>query len=232
MEKLNSGSYIIRVEKIPYLTEFDETPRFWYPHVTRDAWIDFYSRTVEIRPSECKENLPFCFSLPFLSLSLSDSSLSPLFPLPSFSFSFSFLFFSFSFLIHPQFLILFVPSSSLFISFHFLFFSFSSFSHSSFSLFSIFFLHFLFWISITRMDQVGEAYPHFPSWPLVITIFFFLIFFIFFFLFITSCNTWLNVSHLFQVHHMALAMCHSLGVPYGIHLIMPCVTRPSVSQKT
>ena len=27
--------------KIPYLVEFDETPRFWYPRVTLVAWIDF-----------------------------------------------------------------------------------------------------------------------------------------------------------------------------------------------
>ena len=156
-----------------------------------------------------------------LSLSLSDSSLSP------FYFSPSFLFFSFlSFLIHPHFLLLFVPSSSLFISFHFLF------SHFLFFL-SFFFLFLFFFIfsfllllaSPTRMDQVGETSPHFPPWPLVITMFFFLIFFIFFFPFITLCNTWLNVSHLFQVHHMTLAMCRSLGVPYGIHMIMSCVTR-------
>ena len=74
----------------------------------------------------------------------------------------------------------------------------------------------------------GGNFPHFPPWPLVITMFFF---FIFFFPFITSCNTWLNVSHLFQVYHMALSMCHSLGMPYGIHVIMPCVTRPSVPRK-
>ena len=103
------------------------------------------------------------------------------------------------------------------------FFSFSIFPFSLlFSSFFFFFFYFLLLLaSPTRVDQVGETSPHFPPWPLVITMFFFLIFFIFFFPFITSCNTWLNVSHLFQVHHMALAMCHSLGVPYSIYMIMP-----------
>ena len=107
---------------------------------------------------------------------------------------------------------------SILISFHFF----------PFSLIFLFLFspQFLFCITITHMDQVGETSPHFPPWPLVITMFFFLIFFIFFFPFITSCNTWLNVSHLFQVHHMDLAMCHSLEVPYGIHMIITCVTRP------
>ena len=47
--------------------------------------------------------------------------------------------------------------------------------------------------------------------------------FLIFFFFITSFNTWINVSHLFQVHHMAHAMCHSPRVPCGIHMIMSCV---------
>ena len=105
-------------------------------------------------------------------------------------------------LIHSYFIILFVPSLSLFISFHFLF--------------SFFFSFLLLLSSPTCMDQVGETSPHFPPWPLVITMFFFLIFFIFFFPFITSCNTWLNVSPLFQVHHMAHSMCHFPSVPCGI----------------
>ena len=29
--------------EIPYLVEFDETPRFWYQRVTRNAWINFIS---------------------------------------------------------------------------------------------------------------------------------------------------------------------------------------------
>ena len=67
--------------------EFDETPRFWYPRVACDELIDFYSWTIEIRPLECQENLPF------FSLSLSDSPLSLSLPC-----LLSFIFFSFSFL--------------------------------------------------------------------------------------------------------------------------------------
>ena len=119
--------------------EFDETPRFWYPHVARDVWIDFYSWTVEIRPSEGRENLPFCFSF----------SLYPI--LPSFL-SFSFL----SFLLHSHFLLLFVPSSFLFISFQFLFSHFLLFL-SFFFLFL--FLHFLFWITISYGSSGGNFPP-------------------------------------------------------------------------
>ena len=141
----------------------------------------------------------FLFLSP-ISLSLSLSLSLPLFALPSLLF---FLFFP-----YPPALPFLV--CSVLISFHF--FTFSLFSFSLISL-SFFFLHFLFWITITHMDQVGENFPHFPPWPLVITMFFFLISFIFFFPFITSCNTWFNVNHLFQVYHMALSICHSLGVP-------------------
>ena len=83
----------------------------------------------------------------------------------------------------------------------------------SFLIIFLFSSHFLLWFTLTRRDQVGETSPHLPSWPLVITIFILLFSFI---LFIASCNTWLNVSHIFQVYHMALAMCHSIGVSYGI----------------
>ena len=34
---------IFQVGKIPYLMELDETPRFWYSCVARDAWINFIS---------------------------------------------------------------------------------------------------------------------------------------------------------------------------------------------
>ena len=34
---------IFQVGKIPYLVEFDKTPRFWYPRVARDAWINLVS---------------------------------------------------------------------------------------------------------------------------------------------------------------------------------------------
>ena len=156
---------------------------------------------------------PFFFSSLSLSLSLS--------PFILFLFFFSFLPF-FSFLIHRT-----SFSTCLFIShfsFHFPFSLFLSFSH----LFICFFYFLLLLASPTHMDQVGETSPHFPPRQLVITMFFVLIFF---FPFITSCNTWPNLSHLFQVHHMDLSMCHSLGVPCDIHMIMPCVTRHPVPRK-
>ena len=111
--------------KIPYLTEFDETPRFWYPCVAHVAWIDFSSRTVEFRPSECRENFPPLFLSPlFLFLSFFLFFFSPFhrippilvcsYPISIFSFShfspislflnfrFAFLFFSPIFLFNPH----------------------------------------------------------------------------------------------------------------------------------
>ena len=133
---------IIQVGKIPYLTKIDKTPRFWYPCVARDAWIDFYSRTVEIRPLECRENLHFLF----LSLSILFFSLSLLL----------FLFFSFlPFLIHPHFLLLLIPSSSLFISFHFLF------SHFLFSSFFYFLLILFFELPSPIWIKWGKLPPTF-----------------------------------------------------------------------
>ena len=48
----------------PYLVEFDETPRFWYPRVARDAWINFVSWSdqflqSERRRSEKNQNIGF-----------------------------------------------------------------------------------------------------------------------------------------------------------------------------
>ena len=158
--------------------------------------------------------IPLFISLSPLSLSLSDSfSLSCLLP----------LFFSFSFLIPPNSTLMFVPLSFSHFSFSFFFFflfflfllSFPSFYHFSS----------LIWIASIGWSKSWGNFPPLSSITLVITMFFFLIFFISFFPFITSCNTWLNVSHLSQVHHMAHAMCHSPRVPYGIHMIMLCVTR-------
>ena len=110
--------------------------------------------------------------------------------------------------------------------FHFLFFFFFSFLFP-FSLLSLFYFFFL-----NRIYQSGGNFPHFPlshvSSPCIFLIF--LYFFSFFF--ITLFNTLLNVSHLFQVHHMAHAMCHFPRVSYGIHMIMPCVTRHPMPRKT
>ena len=148
--------------KIPYRVEFDETPRFCYPRVAIDTWIDFSSQVVELRSSECWENLPFCFFFPFLSLFLYPISFLFFSPVcfPSFSFLFSFLFslsyppplFSFCLLLssYP-----FHFPFSLFL-FHFLFsliFSFLSFS--LFSSLSLIFIHRI-------VQKVGETSPHFP----------------------------------------------------------------------
>ena len=102
--------------KISYLTKFDETPRFWYPHVARVAWIEFSSRTIELQPSECRKNLPLLFLSPF-SISLypfffSFSPSSTEFPLLVCSYPISIFSFSYFFFSHFSF-----PSFSLF--FHF-----------------------------------------------------------------------------------------------------------------
>ena len=174
--------------------------------------------------------IPF-FSLYFflsLSLSLSVFSLTPSL--------FVFIFappVSLPFLSYP---IEFPLSSCLFLSYFFISFSFPLFFSFSLLFLFLFFFSFLlsFYLILIHPPNLSKSKGNFSplsSMPHVISMFFFLIF-IFIFPFITSCNTWLNVSHLFQVHHMDLAMCHSLGVPYGIHMIMPCVTQHPLSRKT
>ena len=87
--------------------EFVETPTFWYSHVDRAACTNFSLRTIELRPSESREILPFPFSLsfpfPFLSLR-TVSFLFVFFPLFLLFFPFLFLF---SHLIFSSFLFLF-----------------------------------------------------------------------------------------------------------------------------
>ena len=92
--------------------EFVETPSFWCPHVDRAACNNFSTRTVELRPSERREILPFFFFSPFLFFFFSFSTNSFifffasffLFPLTqrilfdSYLISFFLLIFSFSFL--------------------------------------------------------------------------------------------------------------------------------------
>ena len=158
----------------------------------------------------------------FLSLSSSPSflvcfSFPPPVSLPSFPYPTQF----------PLSTCLFLSHFSISFSFP-LFFSFSLFFFFLF-FFSFLFSFYLILIHPPNLSKSGETSSPLSSMPHVITMFFFLIFFILFFPFIISCNTWLNVSHLFQVYHMALAMRHSLEVPYGIHMIMPCVTRHPVS---
>ena len=124
--------------------EFDETPRFWYSCVSCDVWIDFYSRTVGIRPSEYRENPHFSFLSP-LSLSFSISDSSSLSFLVCSPFFFLFLF-SFSFLsLYTE-----SPSHCLFLS-HFLIFS----------SFSFFFFIFSFGLPSSVWSTSGKLPPHF-----------------------------------------------------------------------
>ena len=49
----------------------------------------------------------------------------------------------------------------------------------------------------------------------------------------SSCDTWLNVSHLsqFAPTHGYHAMCPAHRVPCGIHMVLPCVTRYLMPRK-
>ena len=115
-------------------------------------------------------------------------------------------------------------SISLSLYFYFAFLLFSFFSSLS--------AHFLFLIILNRnVKKWGKLPPTFLYYHMSSPcISYFLLYFTF--PFITSFNTWLNVIYLFQVHHMSHAMCHSLRVPSGIHMIMPCVTRHMMPRKT
>ena len=202
--------------------EFDETPRFWYPHVARDVWIYFSSERVELRLSEHRE-IFFFFSLSFPFLSLSFSLFAS--PMSDFFLSFSFL----AFLLFPfyflSFLVLSYPTEFSPLS-HF-FFSFLSFSHSF--LFLILFL-FSFGLHQPNGPKSGKLPP--PSSfatchsPIFLNFFHFPLF--------SSCDTWLNVSHLsqFAPTHDYHAMCPTPRVPCGILMIMPCVTRHLMPRKT
>ena len=147
--------------------EFDKTLRFWYPRVARVTWIDFSSRTVELQPSECLENLHFSF-LYSLSLSLFASLMFDFFFL-SFSFL-AFLLFPFLFLFsyglilsHGNCLFCFVPIH-FFSIFLFLFF---------FSIFFSFLLSFyLILIHPLNLSKSGGNFPPLSSMPLVILILF------------------------------------------------------------
>ena len=109
--------------KILYLVKFDETPRYRYPRITCDAWINFSSWTVELRPLKRRENLPFLFSLFFFSARF----------LPSLSFVFLQFFFSFGLIPHRILFLLFLSPPI-------------SFSFYSLSIIPIFFLNFSFFI--------------------------------------------------------------------------------------
>ena len=162
--------------------EFEETPRFWYPRVALDAWIDFSSQTVKLRPSVCWENLPLCFSLHFLSLSLS------LYPI-SFLSSPCLLPFLFFFSLSlsnelPPFCLL--TPYFLFLSFFYFLISFFSFLFSSI---------FLIWIASTEWSKSGGNFPPLSSIATCHHHHFYLNFLVFLFPLFPSFDTWLNVSH-------------------------------------
>ena len=137
--------------------KLDETPRFWYPHIDRNVWIDISSQNIELLPSKCRENLLFFFSL---SLFVCFPSVQ-FFTLLFFSFlaflPFPFYFFSLVVLSYPielSFFYLFAPLSFFFI------FSFSLiFSSLSFPSFSLFF--FSFGLHQPNGPKSGKLPPHF-----------------------------------------------------------------------
>ena len=201
--------------------EFIETPSFWCPHVDRAACTNFSTRTVELQPSEHQEILLFFpFPFPFIFLSFS-----PFLPFLRTPFSFLYEFFSFFasfFLFFPFFIFSFFFSSFILLIFSFSFIS-SQFLFS-FGIFSSFFF------IIDRLVKGGSFLP-FSSCHLCGPQFSFL----FLNSIISFCCTINHVANCephIQVHHMVLAMCHSLGVPCGIPITMPCVIRHHTPRKT
>ena len=190
--------------------EFNKTPRFWYPRVAHDAWIDFNTRTVKLRPSERRKNSPFSSSsfLPLLSGFLSFSHVCfPFFPFAPFLStkhpSFCLIathFLIFLFLLFLLFLSfsLFSPFTSLFlILIHqiFLFFFFPFFHFLLYLFFFIFSFLFLIWIASTEWSKSGGNFPLLSSIVTCHHHHFSLNFLIFLFPLFPSFDTWLNVSH-------------------------------------
>ena len=133
--------------------EFVEIPTFWCPRVGHVACTNFSTRTVELRPSERQELLPFLslLSFPF-----------PFSFLPSFSFPLSFY-------------ELLSSTKCFFVSFFSflfdsLFFSYFS-SHFSFSISPP------IWSTIDRMGQRRQFSPH--VWPSIFLLFFLISYFFF-----------------------------------------------------
>ena len=128
--------------------EFDETPTFLYPRGALDVWINFSSRTIELRQSKCRENLYFFYFSPLLSLSLSLYLISSPSLLSS-SPHFLFFFLSFSpFLIHR--------TSFLFVCSHLIFSFFSFLLFLLFLSFSLIFLFLPFLFSISHLDCINQ----------------------------------------------------------------------------
>ena len=178
--------------KIPYLLEFDETPRFWYPHVALIAWIDFtfcsYETDSPIFLDLRDKRKPFFF----FSLSLSSAHFLPFlfsifFPfllsyLPNFLFVCS----------HPHFFLIFL----FLIYFFFLFFI------------------FLFFFSHTQIDQSGGDFPPLSSFATCHPHIFFPYFSYFPFFLFPSLDTWLNVSH----SHKCTTWLMPCVTPLGFHV--------------
>ena len=188
--------------------KFIETTNFWCPHVDRAACTNFSTRTVELRPSKHREILPFSsflsisFFFPFLRTRFFPRTVFFLFL--SFFFPFCFSLFSFSHLISHHF---FSPSFLLI-----------------FSSFWKFLLHFGAYLTEWSREEASSPFPH----AICVTLNFPSFFFYFFHCIIPHVA---NCEPHLQVHHMALAMCHSLWVPCGIPLTMSCVIRHPTPQK-
>ena len=190
--------------------EFDKTPRFWYPCVALDAWIDFSSRTVDLRPSECRENLHFFLSPLSLFIYIRFIFFRPPVCFPSFLFFF-FPFLPFLSIKHPSFCLHPSPFSLIYLIFSLL--SFSPFTplfdhHPSnfpfffpffhFLLYVFFFLFsflFLIWIASTKWSKSGGNFPPLSSIATCHHHNFSFNFLNFLFPLFLSFDTWLNVSH-------------------------------------
>ena len=186
--------------------------------------------TFLLEPSDRRENLRFCFSL----LSLFD------------------FFFPLSLVGFPPFLLCWLLSFSPFsntllplFAFHFISFSFSLFSHFLFSLIfsSLSFSSFsLFFYSFGLHQPNGSKSGKHPHYFLLCHLSFSHFSYFFHFPSFSSCDAWLNVSHLSQFsplhgyHAMCLAPRVPCGIhmvlPCGIHMVLPCVTRHSIPRKT
>ena len=166
--------------------EFVETLIFWCPHVDRAMCNNFSTRTVELRPSEGREILPFpfFFSFPFF------------FPTNPFLFAYFFLFFPFfAFLLSFSFL-----STNSFL-FAFLF---------SLLIFS-FLLEFspIFRASLTGWSREEASSPFLHATCVVLN--FPSFFLIPLFSFIASSIMWLIVSHTFKCTTWLLPCVTLLG---------------------
>ena len=144
----------------------------------------------------------------------------------SFSSFLSFFFFIFSFPFHFSFIS--SMNSFLFFSFSHIFF-FSLFSSHILFLFLFCFSCPLFGSSLTELVKEGNFLP-LSSCHLSPPQIFFLISLFILFLYCIIHHVANYEPHI-QVDYMALAMCHSLWVPSGIPLTMPCVIRHATPRK-